>query len=175
MLDTALDYQTHDGMSPRDLETSQVVRLMNVIADEIYVGKFDAVIGTYRIENRVQHGDDIPEPHLRAFRMSKEEIIYVWLRFVRQITQNYFNYMGMPIDERKLFQYPFPEPLWDRLRAYVTSLAKLPVWLNRDLSATVFGGKQNYDYWQKVFETGKAPLGQQVLAGPINLMEMIKD
>ena len=79
------------------------------------------------------------------------------------------------IDERKLFQYPFPEPLWDRLRAYVANLAKLPVWLNRDLSATVFGGKQNYEYWQKVFETGKAPLGQQVLAAPINLMEMIRD
>lgn len=174
-IDTPLDYDAHEGMNPRDIEIAQVVKLMNVIADEIYVGKFDPVLGTYRIENKVQKGTDIPEPHLRAFRMSKEEILYVWLRFVRQIAQNYFNFMGVPIDEKKLFQYPFPEPLWDRLTAYMSNLSKLPVWMNRELSATVFGGKQNYDFWQKIFETGKSPQGHQVLAQPINLMEMIKE
>ena len=175
LLETPLDYQIQDGTSPRDLETSQVVRLMNVIADEIYINYFDPLIGTYRIENRLQKGADIPESHLRAYRMSKEEIIYVWLRFVRQIAQNYFNFMGMPIDEKKLFQYPFPDPLWDRLRAYVANLKKLPVWANHDMSLSVFGGKQNYEYWQKVFETGKSPQNQQILTAPINLMEMIKE
>lgn len=46
--------------------------------------------------------------------------------------------------------------------------------MNRDLSQTVFGGKQNYEFWQTIFESGKSPQGQQVLAGPINLMEMIQ-
>ncbi len=56
----------------------------------------------------------------------------------------------------------------------VQSLKGLPVWVNRDLSQTVFGGKQNYEFWQTIFESGKSPQGQQVLAGPINLMEMIQ-
>jgi len=43
-----------------------------------------------------------------------------------------------------------------------------------DLSASVFGGKQNYDYWQTIFTTGKTPQGQQVLAEAINLIQMIQ-
>ena len=54
------------------------------------------------------------------------------------------------------------------------SLRSLPLWVNRDLSATVFGGKQNSEFWQKIFEDGKTPQGQQVLSAPLNLMEMIK-
>jgi hypothetical protein len=107
--------------------------------------------------------------------MSKEEIIYVWVGYVRQIVQNYFLMTGSPIAQDKMFQYPFPDPLWDRLNAYVGNLKRLPVWVNRDLSLTAFGGKQTYDFWQKVFETGKSPQGQQVLAGPINLMELISE
>jgi hypothetical protein len=83
--------------------------------------------------------------------------------------------IGQPVDEQRLFQYPFPEPLWDRIRSYVSNLRRLPVWVNRELSQTTFGGKQNYEYWKKVFETGISPQGQRVLAEPINLMEMIKE
>jgi hypothetical protein len=36
--------------------------------------------------------------------------------------------------------------------------------------ATIFGGKQNMDFWQHIFETGKTTSGQQVLADKINLM-----
>ena len=38
----------------------------------------------------------------------------------------------------------------------------------------MFGGKQNSEFWQKIFEDGKTPQGQQVLSAPLNLMEMIK-
>jgi hypothetical protein len=36
----------------RELETSQLIRLMNVIAEEIYIGKFDSDVGTDKIESR---------------------------------------------------------------------------------------------------------------------------
>ena len=44
----------------------------------------------------------------------------------------------------------------------------------REGSPTVFGGKQNNSFWQTVFETGRSPQGVQVLAKPLNLVEMIK-
>lgn len=175
VLDTPLDWRAEEQANPRDLEVSQIVRLMNIIAEEIYIDQFDLVAGTSRLENRVSKGEDVNGAHLRAFRMGKEEILYVWLRYVRQIVQGYFNMMGTPIDEKRLFQYPFPEPLWERIRTYVANLAKLPLWLNRELAATAFGGKQTYEFWQTVFETAKTPQGQQMLAAPINLMEMIKE
>lgn len=175
VLDSPLNHRAEEGLNPRDLEIQQVVELMNIVADELLVGKFDLELGAARVEYKIQHGEDIPEHHLRAFRMMKEEILAAWLRYVRQIVQTYFNMMGQPVDESRLFQHPFPAPLWDRLRAYVSNLAKLPIWVNKDLSSSVFGGKQSADFWREIFQTGKAPTGQQVLAAPINLMDMIAD
>jgi hypothetical protein len=43
----------------------------------------------------------------------------------------------------------------------------------RELSLIVFGGKQNYEFWQTIFEAGRSPQGQQVLPEPLNLMDMI--
>jgi len=174
-LETPLDFRLDEGFNPRELEKHQILNLMNLIADELYVGKFDPALGTFRIENRVQQGEDVPEAHLRAYRMAKEEILYSWLRLVRQIAYTYFVMQGTPVQEDRLFQYAFPEPLWNHLENFVANLGKLPLWANRSLSQTVFGGKQNYDYWQSIFETGKGPQGQQVLAEGLNLMKMIQD
>jgi hypothetical protein len=174
VLDTALNYRMEEGENPRELEKEQILRLMNLIAETLYVGKFDPSLGTSRIENRVQKDEDIPEPHLRAYRLAKEEILYNWLRYISQIVKNYFITTGKPIKEEKLFQYRFTDPLWESIEAFLENLGALPLWANRELSKTVFGGKQNYDFWQEVFEKGETPQGQQVLASPINLMHMIQ-
>jgi hypothetical protein len=46
----------------------------------------------------------------------------------------------------------------------------MPVWIIRELSQTVFGGKLNYDFRQTIFETGHSQQGQLILCGAINLM-----
>lgn len=175
MLNTPLDFRLEDGENPRELEKQQILELMNRIADEIFIGKYDLEIGTDRIENKIQKGDILPLDHVRAFRMSKEEVIYNWLRYILQIIKNYFIMQGRPIQEKKVFQYKFPEPLWDKIDVFLRNFSNLPVWVNNELSYTVFGGKQNYEYWQTIFETGRSPQGVQVLAEPIDLMNLIKE
>lgn len=175
VLDTPLNYKAEDGLNPRQLEIDQVVRLMNLTAEVLLVNQFDMELGTARLENKVQKGEDIPESHLRAFRMCKEEVLYSWLSHLRQVVHIHFTMSGQPFDERRSFQYPFPEQLWDRLRAYLINMKALPLWVNRNLSATVFGGKQTSEFWRTIFLDGKTPQGQQVLAAPINIMEMIKE
>lgn len=175
VLDTPINYRLEEGENPREMEKEQILQLMNIIAEEIFIGRFDPDIGTYRIENSIQKGEDIPEEHLTAYRMSKEEILYNWLRYVQQIIKNYFIMQGKPIQEDKLFQYRLPEPLWERIGIFIKNLRSLPLWVNRELSSTIFGGKQNYEFWQNVFETSKTPQGFQVLAKPLDLMDMIKE
>ncbi len=173
VLETPINYQLENGENPREMEKEQILELMNIIAEEIYIGKYDSDIGTYRIENRLQAGEILPLEHVRAFRMSREEILWNWLKYVSQIIRNFFIMQGVPIEESKLFQYKFPVPLWERIRTFVRNFNCLSLWSNTQLSTTVFGGKQNYEYWQHIFEKGKTPQGQQVLAEPINLMKMI--
>jgi hypothetical protein len=175
VLVTPINYKLEEGENPRELEKDQITELMNIIAEEVFIGKFDLELGTYRIENKIQQGEDIPINHLRATRMSKEEIMYNWLRYVSQIIKNFYIMQGKPIQEDKLFQYKFPEPLWQKIRTFIKNLSNLPLWVNKDLSSTVFGGKQAYAYWQTIFESGKSPSNVQVLSNPIDLMKMIAE
>ena len=98
LLSTKFNHRAEEGLNPRQLEIDQIVSLMNIIAEEIFVGKFDPAIGTSRIENKVSKGEDVPEPHLAAYRMAKEEIIYNWLRYVKQVIQMAFVNAGIPFD-----------------------------------------------------------------------------
>ena len=174
LLTTPFNYKSEEGANPRQLEVEQIVRLMNIVAKQIYIGKYDHKVGTKQIENKVQKGTDVNEEHLRAFRMAKEEILYNWVRYVRQIVQSYFITTGKPLDEKRLFQYPIPEACWDNIENFVDSLKRLSIWSNKDLSGSVFGGKRNNDFWQSIFETGQTPDGQQIMTNGINFMHMIK-
>ncbi len=175
VLDTPLDYQMAENQNPRELEIDQITRLMNIIAEKMYIEKFEPDIGTNQIESRLQRGEPIPDDHLASYRLAKEEICYNWLKLVHQLIKNYYLLRNEPYNENKLFQYLFPDELWHKIELFLQRLYELPVWRNRDLSLTIFGAKQNYNFWFTIFETGKSPLGHQVLSGKINIMEMIKE
>ena len=104
--------------------------------------------------------------------MGKEEILYNWLKYLSHIVHSHFISLGHPVDEKKLFQYKFSEALWANIRTYIRNLSLLPLWTNNALSSTVFGGKQNNQFWRTVFSTGSSPQGVKVLATPINLLEL---
>lgn len=175
LLDTSIDFNLSDDTNPRELEKTQITRLMNIVADEIMIGKFDTQLGSGQVESKVQKGELIPDNHLRSFRLSREEILYVWLSYIKQIIYQHYSLTGTPLPENRVFQQQFPERVWDLIRNYVKSLFELPLWVNHELSATVFGGKQSPKYWQTIFTTGRSPQGVVVLTQPFNLIEMSKD
>lgn len=172
LLETPISYKLEEGKNPRTLEKKQLVQLMNIIAEEIYIDKFDLEIGTYKIENKIQKSELLPTDHIKAYRMSKEEIIFNWLKFLSQIIKTHFISLGLPVDEKKLFQYEFSDALWNNIRNYIRNLGLLPLWTNLSLSYTIFGGKQNYQFWQTIFTTGSSPQGVKALANPINLLDL---
>ena len=158
--------------NPRSLEKEQLTNLMSIIAEEIFIDQFDFDIGTSRIESKIQKGELIPMEHVRAYRISKEEIMYNWLKILGQIIHTHFISTGQIVDEKKLFQIEFNEVLWNNLRNYIKKLKNLPLWTNNELSNTVFGGKQNYQFWHTIFTTGSSPQGVKVLAEPLNLIKL---
>lgn len=174
MLDTPWNYKADMGENPRELEKAQIIRLMSLIAEKIYIGKYDDEIGTRRLENKVQSGEHVPEDHLRSFRMAREEILYCWIGYIGQIIEHYLTNVGRPHNKEKLFQYAFPEQLWTNIGNFIESLARRPVWIDRQASLTIFGGKQSYSFWEKIFETGTAPNGAKVMPAGLNIIEMIK-
>ncbi len=176
ILSTPINYKIDEGLNPRILEKEQLIRLCNILTEELLIGRYDTEIGTYRIENKIAdgNGDDIPDDHLVAFRIFKEEIMYNWIQYLRLLIKNYYAMIGTKYNEENLFQQKLPDQLWDNLRTFIINLRDLPVWKNRPLASTVFGGKQSYAFWETIFETGKTSEGTEVLASPINVVDMIK-
>jgi hypothetical protein len=72
-----------------------------------------------------------------------------------------------------LSQEVFPDQLWMNIENFITNLFNLPLWKNKELSLTIFGGKQVYSFWKTIFEKGIAPTGEKVLAHPLDITEMI--
>lgn len=176
ILSTPINYESEEGLNPRELEISQTIKLLNIIAEEIYISKFKPEIGVAKIENKIlEHKDnDITDDHLIAYRISKEEIIYNWLEYIQYVVKNYFSNTGRKFNERSLFQQKFDDQLWSNIRNFIKNLRMLPLWKDRSMAGTIFSGKKNYDYWKQIFEHGKTLDNVPVLAKPINYVEMIK-
>jgi hypothetical protein len=176
ILRTPIGYKSDEGMNPRELEISQLVKLLNIFSEEIYIGKFKPEVGVYRIEQKVidKKDTDISDDHLLAYRIGKEEIIYNWLLYLRKVIENYFANTGRLYEQNRMFQEAFPDQLWINIRNFLKNLKMLPLWRDRGMASTIFSGKNTYDYWKTIFETSRTPDGVQVLAKPLNYVEMIR-
>jgi hypothetical protein len=172
-LESSLNHLDVEGKNPRYLERRQLIRLMNIYADEIVVRRWDSDAAVAKLEFKIQQGTTVSEKHLIAHRMTREEIMHATLAYVALVIKNFYAYTGQHVDDDKLLQTDHSDALWDRIANFVKNLRGLPCWADRNLSGTVFGSKQSRDYWINIFRTGVAGNGTQVLAEPINLQKMI--
>ena len=157
----------------RGLERRQMTTLMNVFADTFFVGKWDFDIGGRQLESKIQKGEKFPPEHLRAWRISREEVAVNVMRWVRLVIENYNAVTGKQVARERLFLEEFPELLWGNIERFLRRLSELTCWTNMELSSSVFGPKQNQDYWESVLKTGKSPSGTVILPRGIELQEMI--
>ena len=176
ILQTPINYKIDEGLNPRILEKEQLILLCNILTEELLIDRYDTEIGTYRIENNIAEGrgEFIPDNHIVAYRLFKEEIMYNWIQYLRLLIKNHFAFAGTMYNEDNLFQQKLPDQLWENIRTFIINLRELPIWKDRSMAATIFGGKNNYDFWKTVFLTSRTPDGTQVLTDPLNVAEMIK-
>ena len=113
----------------------------------------------------------IPDNHLKAYRLAKEEILFNWLKLVKQVIQMYFLNLGVPVNEDKLFEEKFDDRLWSNIRILLRNIYNLPIWSDRD--RTHLFSKKDYGYWEEIFKTGKSPDNIQVLNQGLNIITMI--
>lgn len=177
LLATPWDFKEDQGLNPRQLEISQLVKLLNIIADEIYIERYDFELGIGKLEAKINAEEPIPEDHFVSARMAREEILHTWASHLKDIINQYCVSNGMAFEQDKPLQRELPEQVWVNLRNFIKNLRNLPLWRDKTLASTAFGGKRNYEYWRSVFDTGEAPDGTQILpSGGLNKnkLEMIK-
>ena len=168
----ALSTSIDDG-GVRELERRQMVSVMNLFADTFLVGQWDFDIGGRQLESKIEKGEKFPPEHLRAWRISRQEVAVNVLRWVRLVIENYNAVNGKNVERERLFLEEFPDLLWGNIERFFKRLSELPCWTNTELSSSVFGPKQNQDYWESAFRTGKSPSGTVILPRGLKLQEMI--
>lgn len=176
ILSKPINYLKDVGENPRSIEFEQVVKILNIMAESVYINKFIIEVGTNKIESKIvaKKDNDITDDHLIAYRMSKEEILVSWLPYLIRAIINYFDNTGKIYSKDEIFQTKFDDQLWKNITNFINNLRQLPLWRDRSMALTVFSGKENYDYWKEIFAKGATPGGVQVLANPLNFVEMIK-
>jgi hypothetical protein len=132
-LDTPIAFGMDRGDNPRMIERDQLVRLMKLFAEIFFVSQWDPDLGGRKLEARLQKGEAIPEGHLRAWRITREEILAAILRYVRLVIENYFAVIGKQIEKDRLMQHRFPEDVWSRIEAFLRRLSGLPAWIDKNL------------------------------------------
>ncbi|MDE2935575.1 MAG: HNH endonuclease signature motif containing protein [Chloroflexota bacterium] len=168
----ALTSPIDEGLE-RALERSQLIRLMNTFTDVFFVGKWDVDLGGRRLESRIQKGEAFPPEHLRAWRISRDEVAVNAIRWVRLVIENHYAVHGIHVERERLFLEEFPDTLWENVERFLGRLAGLKCWVDPQLSSSVFGPKQNQDYWESVFRTGDSPSGTVILNSGLDLLKMI--
>ncbi|MYD36339.1 MAG: HNH endonuclease [Dehalococcoidia bacterium] len=157
----------------RELESRQAVHLMNIFASIFFVDNWDFDIGGSRIETKVRNGDAIPDGHLRAWRVSRDEVAANVVKWVFLVVKNYFAYNGKMVRDDALLMEEFSDELWGNIERFLVSLSKFPFWSDHTLSQSVFGPKQNAGFWDEVFRSGNTPAGLEILTKGLQLNEMI--
>ena len=169
---TALSTPIDQG-TERELERRQMTRLMTVFAETFLIGQWDVDIGGRRLENNIQKGERFPAEHLRAWRIARDEVAVNVMRWVRLVIENHNAANGKQVERERLFLEEFPDSLWGNIERFLRGLSELTCWTNTELSSSVFGPKQNLDYWESVFKTGSSPSGTVILPRGLDLHEMI--
>lgn len=166
--------------NPRNLEKEQLIRLENMIAENLFIGKYKAEVGVAQIENKLISGKDaeITDSHLVCTRLSREHIMWAWLTKLGEIIETNFYANGKAAavkdgNGKNLFKTEFPEQLWINIDNYLKNLIEIPLWKDRTKASSTFNGNPGNSYWQNIFNTGKDDNGAELIPGGIDVNKIV--
>ena len=111
--------------------------------------------------------------HLQAHRIGREEVLHALFGVLLDVCQMSVVSAGIFWDKDRPLQRRLPDAIWVTLDNFIRNFGELSVWKSQSLSSTVFGGKQNFQFWKEAFKTGNAN-GVPILGGaPLNLVELM--
>jgi hypothetical protein len=177
ILNTPLNLNNDQGLTTRSLEINQMVQLLNILADTLYINKFDLNIRFGRIEKNIREKKDTQysDDYLIAYRLGKEEILYNLMQHLKMFITSYFKQSGTVINQENIFQTQFDDQLWVYIKNFVQNVSQLSLWKTRSNAAcNLFSGINHYAYWGEIFETGKYEDNTPILNKPLNIDELIK-
>jgi len=144
---------------------------MSLIAEKVLIDKFDNKIGAHKLEERIRKGENIPQSHVKAYRIFRPKTFEVWcevlrdaivylLKVRRKLTDNYAK-------EGKIFWCKLDDGDWEEIGKMLDRIFDHKVWLSSNPQVIDAINNTRKEICQKLLTEGKVD-EKQVIETPID-------
>ena len=166
----------------RETEAKNLVKLMNLFAEKTLENKFDMEIGAYKIEEQIRKGKNIPDAHLRAFRMYRPAAFVVWCELLKEAIATYL-IMNRKITNdmkneskkgkgTKIFWAEINESDWLAIGKMIDKMAGHKIWIDRGETISNAFGQTRPEFFKKFLEKGEIE-GKKIITQPIDIQYLL--
>jgi len=166
----------------RDIEARNLVKLMNLFAEKTLEGKFDKSIGAYKIEEQIRKGKNIPDEHLRAFRLYRPAAFVVWCELLKEAIATYL-IMNRKITndmktERKkgkgtrIFWTELDDNDWNAISKMIDKMIRHKIWIDRGETISNAFGQTRPEFFKRFLERGELE-GRKLVEQPIDIQFLL--
>jgi len=149
----------------RDIEARNLVKLMNLFAEKTLEDKFDMKIGAFKIEEKIRKGKNIPDAHLRAFRLYRPAAFVVWCELLKEaiamhLIQNRKITNDMRNEKRRgrgtrIFWAELDESNWEAISKMIEKMIHHKIWIDRGETVSNAFGQTRPEFFKKFLEKGE--------------------
>jgi hypothetical protein len=117
-------------------ERDNLIKLMNMIADKILIGKFDVAKGADKLESRLSKGDKIPDDHVRAYRIFRPRVFEVWCDVLKEVIKTSLKIKGKLSEKNahdgKIFWCKLSDDDWQQIDDMLNKIFNHKIWETKD-------------------------------------------
>jgi len=174
--------ESEDNSYKRDIEAKNLVKLMNLFAEKTLEGKFDRNIGAFKIEEQIRKGKNIPDDHLRAFRLYRPAAFVVWCELLKEAIATYL-IMNSKITndmktERKkgkgtrIFWTELDDKDWNAISKMIDKMIKHKIWIDHGETISNAFGQTKLEFFKRFLEMGEIE-GKKLIDQPIDIQYLL--
>lgn len=177
-----LDCENQGKTYPRDIEAKNLVKLMNLFAEKTLEGKFDKAIGAFKIEERIRKRENIPDEHIRAFRLYRPAAFVVWRELLKEaiamhLIQNRKITNDMKNERKRgkgtrIFGAEFDDGNWEAISKMIDKMIRHKIWIDRGEKVSNAFGQTRPEFFKKFLEKGEIEK-EKLIEQPIDIQYLL--
>jgi hypothetical protein len=159
-------------------ERENLAKLLDLIAQEALVGKFQLDIGVYKLDEKIEGNPAaVPLGHLRAYRLCRKPALTVWADVLRDALSQYLalrgKYQKTWYRDRPL--WAMIEPIeWEAFRRGIKAIISHKVWAENQKHLVGTLASTRKKDWESILLEGKLPGRPEKLYPELNLALILK-
>lgn len=175
--------ESEENSYKRDIEAKNLVKLMNLFAEKTLEGKFDKNIGAHKIEEQIRKGKNIPDEHLRAFRLYRPAAFVVWCELLKEAIATYLNLNrkitnDMKTERKKgkgtrIFWAELDDNDWNAISKMIDKMISHKIWIDRGETISNAFGQTRPEFFKKFLEKGEIE-GKKLVEQPIDTFYILQ-